>query len=151
RLWPNDIPGEPAFFERPNDVAGEVEFPPSQTMGGTTRLGVMIVMVAFAEGAEANPEIIFAVIGRFETAIPKGGHVADGIDGPGEIVNHEHRHVETPKQTHSAEGEIQKRGHAKMRQNIQIRPFPKPAVPNLAHIRRIPHGAIAKSGRLAHQ
>src|ERR1700675_3994954 len=102
-----------------------------------TRFRVVIVVVALTEGAEPNPEIILAVIGRLEAAVAERRHMADRVGRPGEIVNHEHWHIETPEQTDSAQGEIQKRGHAKMWQYIEIGAFPEAAVPNLPDISSI--------------
>jgi hypothetical protein len=69
RFWPDDVPGEPAFFERPDNVAREVKLPPFQPVRRTARFGVVIIVVALAKGAEPDPEIILAVVGRLETAI----------------------------------------------------------------------------------
>ena len=38
-------------------------------MRGAARLGVMIVVITFAERAEADPEIVLALVGRLESAI----------------------------------------------------------------------------------
>src|ERR1700682_3603134 len=116
-------------------------------MRRATRLRVVIVVVALAEGAEPNPEIVLAVIGRLETSVAEGRHVADRVDRPGEIVNHEHRHIEAPEQTDPAQGEIQKRGYAKMWQHIEIGAFPEAAVPNLPDIRRVTKRIVSEGRR----
>ena len=77
-----------------------------------------VTLSGSAESAEANPEIVLAVIGRFEAAVTERRHMANRVDRPGEIINHEHRHIETPEQPDTPEGEIEKRSHAKVWQHI---------------------------------
>src|SRR5205823_9439228 len=102
-------PSQPAFFERPDDITGQIKFPPAQAVRGATRLRVMIVVVALTESAEPDPEIIFAVIGGVEIPVTERRHVTDRVHRPGEIVNDEHRNVETPEQSSPTQREIQKR------------------------------------------
>src|ERR1044071_1110258 len=112
---------------------------------------VVIIVIALTEGAETNPEIVLAVIVCLEAAIAERRHVADGVGGPGEIINHQHRHIETPEQTGPAKGEIEKSSHAKMWQHIKIRTLPEAAVPNLSDISGITKRLISEARRLAHQ
>ncbi len=94
---PNNAPSEPAFLQQPDTVAGAVEFPPAQAVGGATWLSMMIVVVPFTHSDYTDPKIVPAVIGCIETPISELTHVADGIDRPRNIINHQHWHVETPK------------------------------------------------------
>src|SRR5437773_6855337 len=112
---------------------------------------VVIVVVALAKGAETNPEIVLAVIVRLEAAVAERRHMADRVDGPGEIINHQHWHIETPEQTGPAQRKIEKRSHAQMWQHIEIGAFPKSAVPNLPDISGITKRLISEARRLAHQ
>ena len=94
---PNNAPSEPAFLQQPDTVAGAVKLPPAQTVGGATRLSMMIVVVTLAHSDYTDPKIVPAVIRCIETPISELTHVADGIDRPRNIINHQHRHIETPK------------------------------------------------------
>ena len=115
---PNNAPSEPAFLQQPDTVAGAVEFPPAQAVGGATWLSMMIVVVPFTHSDYTDPKIVPAVIGCIETPISELTHVADGIDRPRNIINHQHRHVETPKEPSYSEREIEGHGDSKMRQHI---------------------------------
>src|SRR5207247_1257480 len=93
RLRPNDIPGKAALLERPDKVAGQIKLPPAQAVSGAPRLGMMIIMIAFAERAETDPEIILALIRGVEAAITEPRHVTDRVYRPGEIIDNKHRNV----------------------------------------------------------
>src|SRR5262245_13096298 len=120
-------------------------------MGGTTGLGVVVVMVAFPKRREPNPEIILALVRRLEGAIAKLFHVADGIHRPGKIVGDQDRDIEAPEKATQPEKGEKRRGDEQMRDNIKSRSFPKPAVPDFAHVGRIPQRAFAERRRLADQ
>src|SRR6202521_6137615 len=151
RLRPDHVPSQAAFLERPDDVTGQIKFPPAQTVRGAARLRVVIVVIALAESAQPDPEIIFAVIGGVEIPVAERRHVTDRVHRPSKIVDDEHRYVEAPKQPGPAQGEIQKRGDTKMRQHIKVWALPQPAVPELPDIRGVAHRTIAEARRLAHQ
>ena len=95
-----------------------------QSVRGATRLGVVIVVVTLAERAEANPEIVLAVIGSLKTAVTKIRHVADRVHGPRHIIYDEHRDVEAPKQAGKAENKVEGRRHRQMREDVEVAAFP---------------------------
>src|SRR5436190_8847230 len=120
-------------------------------MGCATWFRVVIIVVALTKGAEANPEIVLAVIIRLEAAVAERRHMAYRVNGPGEIIQHQDWDIERPEQTGPAEREIEKRSHPKMWQHIKIRTFPEPAVPNFPDISGITKRLISEARRLAHQ
>src|SRR5438094_4827080 len=71
---PNNAPSEPAFLQQPDTVAGAVEFPPAQAVGGATWLSMMIVVVPFTHSDYTDPKIVPAVIGCIETPISELTH-----------------------------------------------------------------------------
>ena len=104
---PDDVPSQPKFLENPDDVAGHVEFPPAQSMRGAAGLGMMVIVVSLAKTGDAYPKIIPATIGCFESSITERRHVADRIDRPGDIIDHQHRHIEAPKHSRQTEREVE--------------------------------------------
>ena len=99
---PNNVPGEPAFLQQPDAVAGAVKFPPAQSMRRATRLGMMIVVITFAKPDDADQKVVSTMIGSVKAPIPKLWHVADRIDRPGDIVIDKHRHIKAPKHSGNA-------------------------------------------------
>ena len=148
---PGDIPSQMQLFQTPDAIASEVELPPPQPMRGATRSGVMVIVIAFPESAEPDPEVIFAFVGGVEAAIAKLLHVADGINCPGAVISDQDRDVETPEQAGQPEGEKKHCRNREMREDIEGGVFPEFAVPDLAHVGRVTRGANPKSGRLANQ
>src|SRR6478672_5209558 len=106
-------------------------------MGRAARFGVMIVMITFAERAEAHPEVVLALVRSFEAAIAELFHVADRVHRPGPIIGNRHWHIETPEQTGTPEREPEDGGDDEMREDIEHVCFPKLAIPDPANIRRV--------------
>jgi len=100
----------------------------------TTRLRMMIVMISLAESKNADPEIVSAMIGRIEAAISEPGHMADRIDRPSHVIDHQHRHVEAPKHSGQSKCEVERQRQSKMRQDVEPGALAQPAVPNFADI-----------------
>jgi len=120
-------------------------------MRGAAGLGMMVIVIAFTECADADPEIVSTLVGGVETAIPKLRHVADGIHGPGHIVHDQHRHVETPEHAHDAERQPKCDRDHKMREHVDPRALEQAAIPNLSHIRRVTLGTLTEAIRFADQ
>ena len=80
---------------------------------------MMIVMISLTESNDPDPKIVSALIGRIETAISELTHVANGIDRPSDVINHQHRHVQAPKHSGHSQCEIERRGDSKMRQHVE--------------------------------
>ena len=104
---PDDLPGETKLFEHPNDIARQIKFPPTQSMSGAAGLGMMVIVVSLAKTGDAYPKIIPATIGCCESSITERRHVADRIDRPGDIIDHQHRHIEAPKHSRQTEREVE--------------------------------------------
>ena len=115
------------LFEHP-DVAGEIEFPPFQPMRCAARFGVMVIVVAFANRTETNPEVVFAFIRRLEGAIAELLHVADRVHRPGAIVDDQNRHVETPEHPGEPKSGEEDAGDGEMREHVERGIFPKFAI-----------------------
>src|SRR6266545_6499318 len=98
---------------------------------------MVIVMIPLAEPENADPKIVSAMIGCIEAAITELAHVADRVDRPGHIINHQHRHIEAPKHSGQTKGEIQGQRQSKMRQDIEQGVLPEAAVPNFTYIGRV--------------
>ena len=65
---PLDIPREAADLERPDANPVEIEFVPRETVTRARRMGVMVVVPAFAEGDECNPPVVGRMITGLEAA-----------------------------------------------------------------------------------
>src|SRR4051812_39336004 len=116
-----------ALLEEPDHVAGDVKLPPAETVRGAARLRVVIVVIAFAQSGEADPEVVLAVIGRLKAPITECRHVADRVYRPRHIIEEEHRNVETPKQTSEAKGKVQNSREREMRNDVEIGTLPQVA------------------------
>src|SRR5207249_10076460 len=115
---PNDFPGETALLEHPDNITREIKLPPTQSVGSTTGLRMMIVMISFAESDHPDPKVISALIGRIETAVSELRHMTDRIDRPGDIINHQHWYVETPQHSGTAQCYKERHGDGEMGQEV---------------------------------
>src|SRR6478672_9737516 len=125
------------LFQGPNAIASEIKFPPLQSMSRATRLGVMIIVIALAECAEAHPKVVLAFVGGVERAIAKLLHVTDRVDRPGPVVGDRDRNIEAPEQATETEEPKESRRHYQVRDDVDGRVFPQLAVPDLAHVGRV--------------
>ena len=120
-------------------------------MGSTTRLRMMIVMIALAEPKDPDPKVVSAMIGCIEAAISESGHMADRIDRPSHVIDDQHRHVEAPQHPGKSKCEVQRQRQSKMRQYIEPGVFPQTAIPNFTYVGGVPLRALAKFSWLSDQ
>ena len=71
---PHDVPRQADLFHHPDAPVGDVDFPPAVALAGDALVGVVVVVPAFAEGEDADPPEVAAVVGRLVVASsPTGG------------------------------------------------------------------------------
>lgn len=101
---PND--SEPA--QDPQDVEGDIHFPPKEALVGGALVVMVIVVPAFAEREQGQEEIIAAQVGRLIAAAPP--NVAQGVDEEGNVIDSHGAHEKAPKQTAPAANEVAEHG-----------------------------------------
>src|SRR5688572_20725329 len=77
------IPNQANAFEDFNDGIRHIEFPPAVAAAGRARIGMVVVVPAFAKGNEGDPPDIAAVILGFEVAVAP--NMSDRIHKPGAV------------------------------------------------------------------
>jgi hypothetical protein len=75
-----DFFGEADFAEEPDAVVVDVELVPLEAVARADRVGVMVVVPAFAAGEESDPPVIAGVVFGFEAALAP--EVSGGVDQP---------------------------------------------------------------------
>ena len=65
---PLDVPREAADLERADANPVEIELVPRETVTRARRMGVMVVVPAFAEGQERNPPVVGRIVARRKPA-----------------------------------------------------------------------------------
>src|SRR5436309_1642911 len=76
-----DVPDEPEGLEEPQREPRGVELVPSQAVAGRDRVGVVVVVPAFAKREQRHPPRVLRVVLRGEAPAPP--HVRGGVDEPG--------------------------------------------------------------------
>src|SRR2546423_756227 len=69
--------------EEPDAVVVDVELVPGEAMARADRMGVVVVVPAFATGKQSDPPGVAGVIFGFEAAAAE--HVGGGVDQPGGV------------------------------------------------------------------
>src|SRR5258706_9821453 len=62
RGWRHHVARQPKPRQKTNGEIGVVNFPPAMTMARRARIGMMVVMPAFAVGDEADNDVVAAVL-----------------------------------------------------------------------------------------
>src|SRR5229473_2738604 len=75
-----DVPDDADGLEEPQRQPGDVEFVPGQAMAGRDRVGVVVVVPAFAKRHQRHPPRVLRVVLRGEAPAPP--HVRGGVDEP---------------------------------------------------------------------
>src|SRR5712692_8232198 len=92
-----DITGKPDTLERPDQVAGDIELPPVQSVKSGAWECVVVIMPALAETQQAHDPLVVALIVGLKLALAKG--VTDRIDAPCDVMSQENAHQPAPQQT----------------------------------------------------
>src|SRR5580700_135775 len=100
--------GEMEFVQNPDTVPVEVHFIPAQAVASGSRMRVMIVVPAFAEGDHGDPKIVGGRVARNETA--RAPEVRGGIDEPGEMQTKRGAQENSPQHTRPATNRIKRSG-----------------------------------------
>jgi hypothetical protein len=88
RPWLNHIGRQSKPFEHANRQIRIVDFPPAMAVTRRARIGVMVVVPAFAVGDEADNDVVAAVLAGLKAPItPQMRH---RINGPGDMPD-QHR------------------------------------------------------------
>src|SRR3954469_8019840 len=80
-----DIAGEPGECQGADEEVAQVELPPAEAVSGGGGKRVVVVVPPFAEAKDADERVVAAVVAAVEG--PRAPEVADGVHGPGEMVD----------------------------------------------------------------
>ena len=78
-----DFFGEADLGEEPDSVVVDVELVPLEAVACADRVGVMVVVPAFATGQQSNPPVVAGVVLGLEAPLPP--QVGGGVDQPGSV------------------------------------------------------------------
>ena len=78
-----DFFGEADLGEQPDAVVVDVELVPGEAVTGADRVGVVVVVPAFAAGEESDPPVVAGVVAGLEAALAP--EVGGGVDQPGGV------------------------------------------------------------------
>ena len=92
--------GDAQEFQDPDLDPGKIELIPRQTMPRRSRMGVVIVVPAFAEGDQRDPPVIAGIVARVEAA--RAPHVRDGVDQPGGVQADDDAQADAPQHQRKA-------------------------------------------------
>src|SRR6266404_6865631 len=95
-LRQRDVPRKSKRAQRPDAVPVWIDFIPGDAMPGSLRNRMVIVMPAFAESKNGNPETVRRVIAGHETL--RTPHVRGGIHEPGGVQAEHSPHEDAPHQ-----------------------------------------------------
>ena len=73
----------PILLEEPDAVVVDVELVPGEAVARADRVGVVVVVPAFAAGEESDPPVVAGVVLGFEAALAP--EVGGGVDEPGGV------------------------------------------------------------------
>jgi hypothetical protein len=94
-----DFLGEAYFFEQPDAVVVDVELVPGEAVAGADRVGVVVVVPAFAAGEQGDPPGVARIVLGLEAA--RADQVGGGVDQPGGVQADDHAQEGSPE--HHAE------------------------------------------------
>src|SRR5882762_1693454 len=89
-----DVPDQPDGAKALQFDPGEVEFVPGQAVARRGRVGVVVVVPAFAERQERHPPHVLRVVSRREAAAPP--QVRGGVDEPRRVQSDHHAQEDRP-------------------------------------------------------
>src|SRR5579875_592696 len=75
-----DLFGEAGFFEEPDAVVVDIELVPGEAVAGADRVGVVVVVPAFAAGEQSDPPAVARIVLGFKAA--RSPKVRGGVDKP---------------------------------------------------------------------
>ena len=83
RLWSNHVVDEAEFFEGQDRKPTDIELPPFVAVGGSSLVGMVVVMPAFAVGDQTDQPVVAAIVlGLVVSITPDMGH---GVNAPGDV------------------------------------------------------------------
>ena len=111
-----DVPDEPDGLQELQLDPGGVELVPGQAVARRGRVGVMVVVPAFAERQQRDPPRVLRIVLRREAAAAP--HVRGGVDQPGRVQADHHAQEDRPvDERPAADGE---QGEAEHRQRHPV-------------------------------
>src|SRR5262249_39414792 len=87
-------PDQAQFLQRPEYVPVKVNLIPPEAMAGYLRVGVMVVVPAFAEAQDRYPEAVPRTVTGEKAA--RAPHVSGGIYEPGRVQAHNRPQEDAP-------------------------------------------------------
>ena len=90
----SQVPDQTGPREGAEEVVGDVDFPPIESLAHGMGEAVVIVVPAFSEGDEGEDEAVAAVVSCFEALTAEG--VGQGVDEEGGVEEDDGAHHEAP-------------------------------------------------------
>jgi hypothetical protein len=91
-----DVPGEAEEAEDGDAVPVGIELIPGEAVTGGLGVGVVVVVPAFAEGEEGDPEAVAGGVGGVEAT--RAPHVGGGVDEPGGVEAEDGAEEDSPEE-----------------------------------------------------
>ena len=89
-----EVPDEAELGHEFEAVVGEIDFPPVEALAGAAHVAVVVVVPAFAQGDEGEPEVVAALVGGFEALIAPD--VGEAVDEEGAVQEEDGADKEAP-------------------------------------------------------